>query len=406
MISESNYKWYILSLGVITHVVVYALPRICMSVLFPEISADLNLDLVQIGMIWGMSNLPVVFFSVFGGMLGDRYGTAKVLALSCMLQGILSSLRGFSGDYLTLLSFTFLFGLAGVAVPFTTHKAAGQWFSQRQLGLVNGILAMGMGLGYGLGSMISASFLSPLLDGWRNVMFFYGALSLITGFLWMKTRRAPSYEGTTQVIDAVPIRQSLARVIRLWPVWLLALGIMFLNAGRNGVFGYLPTYLNDKGWSVLNAGGVATALSLAGVVGVIPLSLLSDRLGLRKTVFIPSLLIAALGYGLLSVFTNAAIWPLVLILGLVQEGNAALFITMVMESKGVGRKYSGTALGLLMAFGGLGSFFGPPLGNSLAVFNPGYAYICWAILAALAILMVLFVKETGWKKNHIQNSEE
>lgn len=370
-----------------------------MSVLFPEISAELDLNLVQIGIIWGVANLPGVFFGILGGMLGDRYGTAKVLALSCIFQGIFSALRGFSYDYFALLSYTILFCTAGVAVPYTTHKAAGQWFSGQQLGLANGILAMGMGLGYTLGAMISATILSPLLDGWRNIMFLYGGLSILMGFLWIKTRRPPVQEGISVSTGTITLSQSLSHVIRLWPVWLLALGQMFHNSGRNGVFGYVPTYLSDMGWSVASASGVVTVLSLASVVGVIPISLISDKIGLRKSVFIPSLLMATIGYGLLSVITNLAIWPLVIITGLVQEANAAFFFTMVMESDGVGSKYSGTALGLLSTLSGLGSFFGPPLGNSLAVLNPAYAFLCWAVLSALAIAMVFFVKETGWKKH-------
>jgi ACS family hexuronate transporter-like MFS transporter len=404
--SQSNYRWYILSLGVITHVIVFALPRICISVLLPEISADLNLTLVEMGMIWGICNLPVVFFSLFGGMLGDRYGPAKVLTFSCILQGVLSALRGFSGDYTTLLSFSFLFGIAGVAVPYMTHKAAGQWFSGRQLGVANGILAMGMGFGYALGAMISATVMSPLLGGWRNIMFVYGALAVIIGIIWIKTRKAPLQEGASPSEDTIPLRQSMSHVIRLWPVWLLAFGQMFLNSGRNGVVGYVPTYLTDIGWPVASASGAVTILSLASVVGAIPISWISDKIGLRKSVFISGMMVAAIGYGLLSVITNAAIWPLVIIAGLVQEANAAFFFTMVMETKGVGRKYSGTALGLLATFGGLGSFFGPPLGNSLAVYSPAYAFICWAFLAVLAIAVVSFVKETGWKKDELAREIE
>ena len=63
--TESNYRWYILALGVATHVFVAALPWLCIPVLFPEISADLDLDLVQIGMIWGIINLPGMFVSMW-----------------------------------------------------------------------------------------------------------------------------------------------------------------------------------------------------------------------------------------------------------------------------------------------------------------------------------------------------
>ena len=66
-------------------------------------------------------------------------------------------------------------------MAFATHKAASEWFSGKQLGLANGLLAMGMGVGFTLGAMISATVLSPILGNWRNVMFAYGILAIVIG---------------------------------------------------------------------------------------------------------------------------------------------------------------------------------------------------------------------------------
>lgn len=48
-----NYKWYILALVVLTNMFVIAIPQMGMSVLAKEISNDLGLSLVQVGIIWG-----------------------------------------------------------------------------------------------------------------------------------------------------------------------------------------------------------------------------------------------------------------------------------------------------------------------------------------------------------------
>ena len=48
------YKWLILALAAFTFTFVVAIPHMSMPVLFDEISADLNLSLVQIGWIWGI----------------------------------------------------------------------------------------------------------------------------------------------------------------------------------------------------------------------------------------------------------------------------------------------------------------------------------------------------------------
>ena len=56
--NESNYRWYILTLAALTHTLAVAMPVMSLPVLFKEISADLSLNLVQIGTIWGIGSLP------------------------------------------------------------------------------------------------------------------------------------------------------------------------------------------------------------------------------------------------------------------------------------------------------------------------------------------------------------
>ena len=70
-------------------------------------------------------------------------------------------------------------------------KIAGQWFPAHQLGLANGLISMGMALGFLLGSLLSATTFSPLLGGWRNVLIVYGiagAMFSIAWFLYARSR--------------------------------------------------------------------------------------------------------------------------------------------------------------------------------------------------------------------------
>jgi MFS family permease len=69
------------------------------------------------------------------------------------------------------------------------------WFQGRHLGTAQGIGAMGIGFGLMLGPLISATVLSPWLGGWRNVMYFYGGISVVMGILWLIFGREPVPEG-------------------------------------------------------------------------------------------------------------------------------------------------------------------------------------------------------------------
>ena len=402
----SNYKWYILSLGAATHIFVLSMSWMCMPVLFKEISDDLGLNLVQVGMVWGMMGLAGMLTALFAGLFGDRYGTRKTLTIICLLLGITGALRGLSENFIQLAVFMFLFGLFSVSVSLAVHKSAGEWFQGRQLGLANGVLAMGIGVGITLASMFSATVFSPLLGGWRNLMFVYGAISVIAGIFWFQTRRSPANVEVASSRETVSFRQSLAHVVHLKGVWLLGVVNICVLGCRTGLVGYLPLYLRNIGWEALQADGALAALSAASVLGVIPLSLLSDRIGLRKVIITPAIIMIIIGVGLLSVFSGVLVWPLVILVGIAVESLAAILITMVMETAGSGGTYAGTALGLCTTLGLLGNFFAPPVGNRLAVINPGYAFLFWSGIALVGLIVSFFVRETGWGKTVILLQEK
>ena len=68
-----------------------------------------------------------------------------------------------------------------------------------------------------------------------------------------------------------------------------------------GMQGFLPYYLENNGWAVISAGGALAAYTAAATIGVIPLSILSDRIGSRKIPLLAAFLAAIIGIGLLSV---------------------------------------------------------------------------------------------------------
>lgn len=385
---QSNYRWYILTLAVVTNIFAVAVPFSCMAVLFKEISNDLGLSLVQIGTIWGIGPLAGTFTSLVGGMIIDRYGTKRTLSVACLLAGVVGALRGLSGDFTSLAVTAFFFGFLFVSIALGAHKIARECFPGRRLVVANGVLSAGIGVGFALGSMISATVLSPWLGGWRNVLFLYGGISVIISILWLSSRSATGQIETGTSTGMVPFRQSLSRVLHIRSVWLIALTRLCFWGCHYGVNGYLPLYLRGIGWTAAGADGALAALTTAATVAVIPLALLYSRLGSKRALLLSAMLMTVIGVGLLSIVDGVLVWPLVILVGLFREGLIAILITMVMEVKEVGVVYAATALGLSQSLGNLGAFISPPLGNSLASIDPSLPFAFWAALAVVALLVV------------------
>jgi len=392
----SNYRWYILTLGALTHTFAVAMPMMSLPVLFKEISVELDLNLVQIGTVWGMIPLAGIFVVLIGGLLGDRFGVKRTLSTLCFLAGLAGALRGLSGSFISLATTMFLFGILNASIPINVHKVASIWFPGRHLGLANGILSLGMGLGLTAGAMISATILSPLLGGWRNVLLLYGAISIGISILWLLTRsELGQVESPSGYAGTVLFRQALSRVVRIRGVWFLGLIMLGQVACTTGMIGYLPLYLRGIGWTAASADGALAASNSASMMVAIPMVLLSDKLGSRKTILLAAMLITASGVGLLSVVGGAMVWVSVIIASIARDGFMAVTITMITETEGVGAAYAGTALGLAMTLSRVGGIISPPVGNSLAGIKPGLPFIFWAALAAVALFGFHFLKETG-----------
>ncbi len=392
LFNEMNYKWYILGLSAATFIFGIAMPMMSMPVLFKQISEDLDLTLVQVGSIWGMTGLAGIFVTLIGGLLSDRLGVKRVLTFACLLAGITGASRGFSNSFASLMLTTFLFGLTGTILPVNVHKNCGIWFSSKQLGLANGVVSMGMALGFTLGAMISATVLSPLLGGWERVMFLYGGISIIIGILWSVSKvHSSELERMARPETRVPFIQSLGTVVRIKELWLLGIVLLLQLGCVQGLLGYLPLYLRSIGWNETAADGSLAAFNGISMAATVPIALLSDRLEDRRRVLFAATLMTALGVGLLYVVDGALVWVAVAIAGVVRDGFMAVFMARIIETEGVGSKYSGTALGLVLTLSRVGALVAPPTGNSLGTIRPDLPFLFWAGLAAAALFLFIFI---------------
>jgi MFS family permease len=396
---QSNYKWYILALSIFIGAFVAAMPFSCMPALFKEISEDLGLSLVQVGTVWGMSSLAGIFVSLIGGILSDRFNVRLFLGIACILVGVTGALRGLSSDFLTLMVTVFINGIVRLIVPINITKTVGIWFKGKYLGMALGISAMGMGLGLMLGPMISATILSPLLGGWRNVMYFYGAISVIMGIIWLIFGREPVVKDSVNASSVtVPIRQALSKLLRNKGLRLIGVTLMFRTACIMGMTGYLPLYLREQGWTAASADGTLSAFYAASTLCVVPLSIFSDRIGSRKVILFPALVVTLVCLGILPVMEGVIIWILMILSGIFMDAFMAINTTMLMEIEGISSEYSGMALGIIFTIAQIGSTVSPPLGNSLASIDPGLPFIFWASLSIVSLFTLTINKETGRRR--------
>lgn len=392
-LQSESYKWLVLTLAAFTFTFVVAIPSMSLPVLFDEISADLGLSLIQVGWIWGIGSVLGILMGLIGGPIGDRFGPRRTLAGACLFIGVAGGARGFSNGFMMLAITTLFNGFALWSIPMNVHKICGVWFRKEQLGMANSIVSVGMALGFLFGSLLAATVFSPLFGGWRNVLFVYGVVASLFGAFWWFSQEKTSVKGL-QIDQTITIRQAVGHVVCLRTVWILCLATAGVSGCVNGMLGFLPLYLRNLDWKPAMADGTLASFHAASMLFAIPAALLSDRVGNRRGVLMAAALLIGIGTGLLGFASGILISVAVLIAGLARDGFMAITMTAIIEVKGVGARFAGSATGLCMSVIGIANVFTPPIGNWLAKFGPGLPFLFWASFAFLGSLAYLFLRQT------------
>jgi MFS family permease len=392
--SSPNYRWYILALASLTVAMVSGAGRMCMPVLFKEISVQLNLNLVSIGTVWGMDPLAGIFIGLPAGLFADRFGVKRALVFICLTASVFGALRGFSFNFTTLAAGMFLYGIFGASTPNIVAKVTAQWFDAKRIALANAFTNVIWSLGSMAGTMFSATTLSPALGSWRQVMYFWAVPCLILGLLWLFTGREPAKGEVHQVTNVTaPFRQALAHVMRSKQVWIIGLLTLAHYGATMGFMGYMAIYLREIGWTPAAADSALTVFSGVGIIGAIPMVLFSNKINSRKGTLALTITIFTAMLALFPFVSTRGIWLLIIIVGFLRSGGPSIVNVMIFESEGIGGAYGGTAMGLASTIGMCGAFVSPPIGNAFAKYAPGAPLLFWAALSILALVPLFFIKE-------------
>ena len=393
---HSPYRWVILAMVSLSGFVTMGFPIAGLSSLFSEIAASLDLDLVQIGVIWGVGMVMGIFTSFLGGSFIDYFGTRRSLVFMCLAAGVCGALRGLAVDFWSLFFFSFLYGTVQPVLPMNFIKLNREWFSSRQLGFAAGLMSLGFAMGAMLGSRFSATLLSPLLGGWRAVLVFLGLCSILLAILWALAH--PPVEHTRS--GRLDLRQLLAkarRVAGFHELRVIALAVFGAVGLSQGVVGYVPTYLRQIGWSAVDADSAIPAYFLASLIGVVPISHLSDRLGNRRLVMIFGTIMMTLG-ALLMFLAGGSFWLVMLAMlagGICFDSFMAMMGASITEVEGLEVALVGSALGFGGMLQNMGGSILPPLGNLLSTKGLNLPFLLWAGSGLFATLVLLSYR---WRK--------
>ena len=350
--------------------------------LTPFLIAAFDLSYAQVGLLMGLFMLPGVVFALPGGLLGQRFGSARVVVAGLGLMVLGGMIVAYSHGFNAAAFGRALAGTGAVLVNIMLARMVANWFRGRELQTAMGVMLSAWPFGMALALMI----LGPLAarSSWRLAEYatVVGA-GLALGVLALVYRDPPGAE-----VAAEPAALRLNLPGRVWALAISA-GIAWamLNASLIVVASFAPSFLMSRGSSVTEAGlitGVALWISIVAV----PLGgLVADRVNRPRLLVAGGCLVAATTIACIALAPRPALWMVLsgILLGLPPS------IMMALLPRAVGAEHLATALGVFYSLFYLGMAVSQTLAGLLRDLtgNPGMPLLFAAVLMAATVPAVL-----------------
>ncbi|HEV8246508.1 MAG TPA: MFS transporter, partial [Polyangiaceae bacterium] len=222
------------------------------------------------------------------GLLGDKIGARRLVTAGMLISAAACGAFGSASTGLWFGAFFLINGLAQATGWPGTTRAMAEWTTLKNRGTVMAFWATC----YQVGGIVAAWFCGYLLGrfGWRSA--FYGpalCMALVALLVFALLRPGPSLSGAEVELaaDDVEPDPSLVRTQRIaaqravWKsglLWSYGASYFFIKYIRYALLFWLPYYLSTElAYDGPKAAYVSSAFEVGGIVGVIFIGTLSDR---------------------------------------------------------------------------------------------------------------------------------
>jgi NNP family nitrate/nitrite transporter-like MFS transporter len=358
---------------------------------------------------WFASSAPlaIAIVCVPIGIITARFSLKKTFAVGAFLQGG-GILAPFCTSYLPLLLTRVCFAIGtAVTVPVATAIAA-EWFTNRELPLVNGITMSFVNLGNAIAFVATVPIATVL--SWKAPITIYGAVALTCATAWTifgRDRRGARILGEDTRAPALKtkaeltIRQALTQRSTI----LLTLAVTGAWCLGNAIGSWLPTYYHEIFKMPLEkASSITAIITGAGTLACLAGGILPARLGRRK----PFLIVPGVFIGLSALssvlFNNpVVIYLSIALFGVFSNLQAPMLFTIPMELPDASPRTGAIIISVMQCGGNLGNFMGPLIVGYLTDITGSYlpGFIICAVISLGLLVAGLLLPETGPKARRL-----
>ena len=240
----------------------------------PLLKDALKLDNTRIGILMSAFFWAYAPGQLMSAWLAERFNVYRVLALGLAAWSTATLMTGLAGGFATLLALRLLLGVSeSAAFPCSSKLLAGR-LANHELGLANGLIALGMAIGPAVGTFGGGELIARI--GWRASFVVFGLASLLWLAPWfMVTWRSVSKpQGPVETGPAPSFREIIGRRAAMGT----ALGQFSSNYAFYFVLSWLPLYLvKARGFSIVQMSEMAGAVYLIYGASALTVGWATDR---------------------------------------------------------------------------------------------------------------------------------
>lgn len=294
----SRYAWRMFVLILFCYTVV-SFYRTCVGSIAVELMNDFRVGAALLALMSSAYFYPYALVQIPAGIVADRWGTRKTLALGLLTGGLGGVVFALAPGVSLAVFGRVLMGLGMGLLFVPALRGALYWFPPHKHVLVTGIL-----ISSGYGGMMMATY--PLIflthfSGWRGAMLAVGAFTMGLGLLaWLLLRDRPQDAGYVpdwpepeRPQQRPTIMACMRGVAHNRFYWLGSIGFFCVYGGFFAITGLWggPYLIQGYGLPKGVVGGLLMCIAIGSCIGPMVVGALATRFGLS----IRSLMIAVCG---------------------------------------------------------------------------------------------------------------
>jgi len=254
----------------------------------PILVDALAIEYTAVGTLIGLYMLPGVFIALPGGLLGERFGSKRVVVAGLVFMVTGGAIMAMSSSFPAVVFGRLLSGTGAVLMNVLLTKMVADWFAGREIATAMAILVTSWPLGIALGLLGFAPLAIAL--GWPAVMLM-AAIACVPFLLGI----AAIYRDPPSAAMPPAAAFKLDLTSREWLLVSIAGFVWAIyNVGYIVLVSFLPGYFTGSGYTLTQANVVVSWLGWA-LIAFVPLGgYLADRFARPTLIMITGCAITAL----------------------------------------------------------------------------------------------------------------